>query len=67
MNSIKRIYRFLSCLVLLALLTAPAALADEIPAGRLASPEEIASGLLKLLEMPEYCSGEIIRMDGCWL
>ena len=43
------------------------ALADEIPAGRLASPEEIASGLLKLLEMPEYCSGEIIRMDGCWL
>ena len=42
-------------------------LREDIPAGDLASPEEIAAGLVRLLEMPPYLNGEIIRMDGAWL
>ena len=39
---------------------------QEIPAGYIASPEEAAEAILKLLEMPEYLSGEVIRLDGSW-
>ena len=40
---------------------------DQIPAGYIASPEEAAEAILRLLEMPEYFNGEIVRFDGCWI
>ena len=40
---------------------------DQIPAGYIASPEEVAQAMLRLLEMPEYFNGEIVRLDGCWI
>ena len=40
---------------------------DQIPAGYIASPEETAQAMLRLLEMPEYFNGEIVRFDGCWI
>ena len=40
---------------------------DQIPAGYIASPEEAARAMLRLLEMPEYFNGEIVRFDGCWI
>lgn len=40
---------------------------DSIPAGYIASPEEAAEAILRLLEMPEYFTGEIVRFDGGWI
>ena len=40
---------------------------EDIPAGYIASPEEAAAAMVRLLDMPEYFSGEIVRLDGCWL
>ena len=40
---------------------------DRIPAGYIASPEEAAQAMLRLLEMPEYFNGQIVRLDGCWI
>jgi len=40
---------------------------DQIPAGYIASPEEIAQAMLRLLDMPEYFNGQIVRLDGCWI
>ena len=42
-------------------------LAGEIPAGRFASPDEVASAVLKLSQMPPYMTGQIIRFDGGWV
>ena len=42
------------------------ALADEIPAGRFATPEEAADAILRLTEMPSYLTGSILRLDGGW-
>ena len=39
---------------------------DQIPAGYIVSPEEAADAAFRILEMPEYLNGEIIRFDGCW-
>lgn len=39
-------------------------LTDDIPAGRLGRPEEVARLVALLLEAPEYLTGEIIKMDG---
>ena len=39
----------------------------QIPAGYIASPEEVAQAMLRLLEMPEYFTGEIVRLDGGWI
>ena len=39
---------------------------DEIPAGYIQSPEEAAEAMLRLLEMPEYVNGTILRADGGW-
>ena len=39
---------------------------SQIPAGYILSPEEAAQAALRLLEMPEYLNGEVIRLDGCW-
>lgn len=43
------------------------ALADEIPAGRFAAPEEVAEALLLLTRMPAYLTGQVIRFDGGFL
>lgn len=43
------------------------ALADEIPAGRFAPPEEVARALYLLSEMPSYLTGQVIRFDGGFL
>lgn len=40
---------------------------EQIPAGYIASPEEVAQAMLRLLEMPEYFNGEIVRLDGGWI
>ncbi len=42
-------------------------IADDVPMGRIASPDEIAEALLRLLDMPEYFTGEIVRIDGGWM
>ena len=47
--------------------TEPAEIRDQIPAGYIASPEEAAQAMLRLLDMPEYFNGEIVRFDGCWI
>ena len=44
-----------------------AGIRDQIPAGYIASPEEAAQAMLRLLDMPEYFNGEIVRFDGCWI
>ena len=44
-----------------------AALAEEIPAGRFATPEETAEALLLLSRMPAYLTGQVIRFDGGFL
>ena len=43
-----------------------AEIVSQIPAGYIVSPEEAAEAALRLLEMPEYFNGEIVRLDGCW-
>ena len=40
---------------------------DQIPAGYIVSPEETAQAALRLLEMPEYFTGEIVKFDGGWI
>ena len=43
-----------------------AEIVSQIPAGYILSPEEAAQAALRLLEMPAYFNGEVVRMDGCW-
>lgn len=43
------------------------ALTDEIPAGRLGTPEEIAKLILLLIDSPTYLTGQIITIDGGFL
>ena len=47
--------------------TETAEIRDQIPAGYIASPEEAAQAMLRLLDMPEYFNSEIVRFDGCWI
>ena len=42
------------------------ALAEEIPAGRLGQPQEVAQLVLLLLQAPVYLTGQIISFDGGW-
>ena len=42
------------------------ALAEEIPAGRQGSCEEVAQAVLGLLDMPSYFTGQIVTLDGGW-
>lgn len=42
-------------------------LAEEIPYGRFASPEEAAAFCYQITESPEYLTGQIIRFDGGWI
>ena len=44
-----------------------AALCEEIPSGRMASPTEIAQMILHLITAPEYLTGEVIKMDSGWI
>lgn len=44
-----------------------AALLEEIPAGRMGTPEEVASVCLMLAEATPYLTGQIIRLDGGWI
>ena len=44
-----------------------ASLAEEIPYGRFASPEEAAAFCYQITESPEYLTGQIIRFDGGWI
>ena len=46
--------------------TETAEIRSQIPAGYIASPEEAAEAILRLLQMPEYFNGEIVTFDGCW-
>lgn len=43
------------------------ALIDEIPAGRLGSPDEIGDLICSLAEGPDYLTGQIITCDGAWI
>lgn len=42
-------------------------LAEEIPAGRFGTPEEVAQLVLMLAEAPSYMTGQIIGIDGGFL
>ncbi len=43
------------------------ALAEEIPFGRFATPEEVADTICALLQAPAYLTGQIIGLDGGYL
>lgn len=43
------------------------ALCDEIPSGRMGTPEEAAAMAALLLEAPLYLTGQVITMDGGWI
>lgn len=40
---------------------------EEIPYGRMATPEEAASFLENILNMPAYFTGEVVKFDGAWI
>lgn len=42
-------------------------LCEEIPAGKMAAPEEAAMCIRHILEMPDYLTGEVIKFDGGWI
>ena len=42
-------------------------LRNEIPAGRMGTPEEVADMTLKIITSPEYMTGQIITLDGGWI
>lgn len=44
-----------------------AALLEEIPAGRMGSPEEVAELAWKLCDGCSYLNGQVINLDGGWL
>jgi 3-oxoacyl-[acyl-carrier protein] reductase len=44
-----------------------AALAEEIPAGRFGTPDEVAALVLQLCTGNEYLTGQIITLDGGWI
>lgn len=43
-----------------------ASIAEEIPAGRITTPEEVADMVSLLLQAPSYLTGQIIGFDGGW-
>ena len=42
-------------------------LCEEIPAGRMASPEEAADFISTISKSPSYFTGEVIKFDGAWI
>ncbi len=43
------------------------ALEEEIPYGRMASPEEVGDFVLLLAQAPKYLTGQVIKFDGGWI
>lgn len=43
------------------------ALCEEIPYGKMATPEEAATFVSKILSMPSYLTGEVLKFDGGWI
>lgn len=41
-------------------------LAEEIPAGRFGTPEEVAETAFRLITGPSYLTGQIVTLDGGW-
>ncbi len=44
-----------------------AQLAEEIPYGKMAAPEEAAAFIKGILDMPPYFTGEVVKFDGGWI
>lgn len=42
-------------------------LEDDIPYGKMATPEEAAICIKNILSMPEYMTGDVIKFDGGWV
>lgn len=42
-------------------------IAEEIPAGRFGTPEEVAGLVFSVACQPSYLTGQIIRLDGGWI
>lgn len=42
------------------------AIIDEIPVGKIASPEDVAEMASLILQAPDYLTGQIITFDGAW-
>ncbi|MEY8396058.1 SDR family oxidoreductase [Lachnospiraceae bacterium 45-P1] len=42
-------------------------LLEEIPAGRMGTPDEVARMVLSLTESPAYLTGQVIKFDGGWI
>ncbi|MBQ7614854.1 MAG: 3-oxoacyl-ACP reductase FabG [Butyrivibrio sp.] len=42
-------------------------LSQEIPAGRMGNPSEVAETVMMLVEAPTYLTGQIITLDGGWI
>lgn len=40
---------------------------NEIPAGRMGTPEEVADMVFSITESPSYLTGQIIQLDGGWI
>ena len=43
------------------------ALIEEIPAGRMGTPEEVADMVFSVTESPSYLTGQVIQFDGGWI
>lgn len=43
------------------------ALFEEIPSGRMGTPDEVARMVLSLTESPAYLTGQVIKLDGGWI
>ncbi|MCM1288006.1 MAG: SDR family NAD(P)-dependent oxidoreductase [Clostridium sp.] len=43
------------------------ALENEIPYGKMAAPEEAATFIKRILDMPPYFTGEVVKFDGGWI
>lgn len=44
-----------------------ASLEEEIPYGKMATPEEAATFVCNILSMPSYFTGEVVKFDGGWI
>lgn len=42
-------------------------LLEEIPAGRMGTPEEAADMVFSITESPSYLTGQVIQLDGGWI
>ena len=40
---------------------------EDIPSGYIMTPDEASDAALKLLDMPEYFTGEVVKLDGAWI